>query len=337
MTKPRPKSASRGGRRRKTTTGRSRPSVGGTPRTPRPARVAGRDAETRTRGAAPETRSDSIGEHGPDRTPSAVSEHGDVGQAPEGSGISLRASSRFWLIVLGAVLAGVALIQGYGNFTGWGDVEKVVARHFNRAQRLTLAKRSTAALKAYEKILSMDVGEEHHRQAMIAMADLLRERQEWSRAIELYRRLRSRQPDDILAAWAGLQIADVQLQTGRLDEAFAQFLDISRRYPDSDWDAEARLGMGKVREQQERYDEAVTLYRQIVGRYAGGFLAAEALVRIGQCREFQGRNEAAKQAYREVIESYPPGAQDKARIRLRRLEAGKEGEGVRWWGDGNRQ
>ena len=206
-------------------------------------------------------------------------------------------------------------------------------RYLNNGQRLTLAKRYDAAIKQYEKILKLKTSGENMRQALIAIADLYRERQEYSQAIEIYNQLRAQDPNSVLAAWAGLQVGDSQLLANQPDASYQTYLDISQKFPKSDWAAEAQLGTGKVLEKKEKYPEAIAAYQVLVKEYPGGFLAAEALVRIGQCCEFSGDFKSARKAYQTVLDKFPSTTWDDAKARLDHLDAAKEGEGVRVWGD----
>ena len=181
--------------------------------------------------------------------------------APEEAPITLKSSRRFWLITISVVVILAALIQAYGYFTGWGDPERLVQRYLNNGQRLTLAKRYDAAIKQYEKILKLKTSGENMRQALIAIADLYRERQEYSQAIEIYNQLRAQDPNSVLAAWAGLQVGDSQLLANQPDASYQTYLDISRKFPKSDWAAEAQLGTGKVLEEKEKYPEAIGLIK----------------------------------------------------------------------------
>jgi len=246
--------------------------------------------------------------------------------------VTLRASRRFWLLTLGSLVLALTLVQAYGYFTGWGDPERLVQRYFKSAQRLTLARRYPAAIHKYEKIIGMTTNPDNRRQALIAMADLLRDRKQWDRASEIYRQLQQQDPTNILSAWAGLQLAQIALEAGRLEQAYRDFETVSRRFPASDWDAEAQMGLGGVREKEERFPEAIARYRRVLAAYPGGFLAAEAWVQIGKCYEHLGDLPAAARAYQEVLDKYPPSTWDEAKARLQRLQSGKEAEGVRLWG-----
>jgi tetratricopeptide (TPR) repeat protein len=237
--------------------------------------------------------------------------------------ITLHASRRFWMWTLLLLIFVTA---------GWGNPERVVQRHLNAGQRLTLAKRLDAAIRQYEKVLRMQTSEENRRQAMIALADLHRERREWARAQELYQQLRQKEPHGVLAAWAGLQIADIQLTAGQWDNATQGYTEIVRDYPHSDWDAEAQLGLGNVLVKQEKYAEAIHRYQGLVDEYGGGFLAAEALVHIGECHEALGNLVSARRAYETVLQKYPAPTWDDAKARLKRMDAPKTLEGVRTWG-----
>ncbi|NTV51638.1 MAG: tetratricopeptide repeat protein [Candidatus Firestonebacteria bacterium] len=250
------------------------------------------------------------------------------GEAP----ISLKSSRRFWLTTLAVLVLVVGLVQIWGYQTGWGNPERLVQRYLTTGQSLTLAKRYDAAIRQYTKILNLKTSEENIRQAMIAMADLYRERHEWGRSIEIYSRLRAQNPNSVLSAWAGLQIGDNMLDAAQYLQAQQTFTEVSRRFPNSDWDAEARLGVGKALEKEEKFPEAIAAYRDLVKAYGGGFLAAEALARIGGCYELEGDLKSARAAYQTILDKYPATTWDDAKARLNRLDAGKPGEGVRTWG-----
>jgi tetratricopeptide (TPR) repeat protein len=255
-----------------------------------------------------------------------------VAAGPAELPVSLKSSRRFWLITL-AILAGIAgLVQIWGYNTGWGNPERLVQRYLTAGQSLTLAKRYDAAIRQYTKILSLKTSEENTRQALIAMADLYRERGEWARSIEIYTRLRTQDPTSVLSAWAGLQIGDDLLDSAQYAQAQQTFAEVSRLFPKSDWDAEARLGQGKALEKEEKFLEAIKVYQDLVKDYAGGFLAAEALSYVGECYELQGDLQAARKAYQTILDKYPATTWDDAKARLNRLDAGKPGEGVRTWG-----
>ncbi len=255
-----------------------------------------------------------------------------IAAAPAEVQINLKSSRRFWLYTLGSLALLAGLIQIYGYNTGWGNPERLVTRFLNKGQQLTLAKRYDAAIKQYEKILKLKTSDENMRQALIAIADLYRERHEWTKSVEIYNRLRTQDPASVLSAWAGLQVGDAQLQSAQYVDAVKTFTEVSRLFPKSDWDAEARLGLGKASEKEEKYPEAIAAYTALVKDYAGGFLAAEALIHIGQCYELQGDLKAARQAYQTILDKYPNTTWDDAKARLNRLDAGKPGEGVRTWG-----
>jgi TolA-binding protein len=250
------------------------------------------------------------------------------------SEITLHASRRFWLFTLGGLMLVLGLVQGYGYLTGWGSPERLAQRHFNAAQQLTLAKRYDAAIRQYEKILALKTTDDNLRQAMIGMADLLRDKGQGDRAIALYTRLRQQDPNNVVAAWAGLQIADILVDANRLDEAARAYQDVGRHFPRSDWDAEARLGLGRVLEKREQLHPAIAAYAALIKDYNGGFLAAEAWVRTGKCYELLGDARSAERAYRTVLDKYPSSTWDEAKAQLERLQHGQGAEGVRMWGAG---
>ncbi len=246
--------------------------------------------------------------------------------------VTLKSSRRFWLLTLGTLVVVAGLIQFWGYSTGWGNPERLVQRYLNKGQQLTLAKRYDAAIRQYERILKLKTSDENIRQAVIAMADLYRERQDWAKSVELYNQLRQQDPKSVLAAWAGLQIGEAQLLAYKFTDAAKTFAEVSLQFPKSDWDAEARLGIGKAYEKEEKYPEAIAAFEGLVKDYNGGFLAAEALVHIGQCYELKGDLKAARAAYQTILDKYPSTTWDDAKSRLNRLDAGKPGEGVRSWG-----
>jgi tetratricopeptide (TPR) repeat protein len=244
----------------------------------------------------------------------------------------MKSSRRFWLTTLSVLVVVAGLVQVWGYQTGWGNPERLVARYLASGQNLTLAKRYDAAIRQYAKILNLKTSEENVRQALIAMADLYRERHEWQRSIEIYTRLRAQDPNSVLSAWAGLQIGDDLLDSGQYTRALDTFVEVSQRFPKSDWDAEARLGVGKALEKEGKFKDAIAAYQNLVKEYAGGFLAAEALSHIGGCYELAGDMKAARQAYQTIIDKYPSTTWDDAKARLNHLNAAKPGEGVRTWG-----
>jgi len=247
--------------------------------------------------------------------------------------VTLQASRRFWLMFLGSTLVILALVQGYGYFTGWGNPKRVIQRQFNTAQRLTLAKRYKAAIRQYKKIMNTVEDAEVKRQAAIAMADLYREQKEWSQAIKLYQDLQAKDSDTVMAAWTGLKIAESQHAAGKSAAALKTYQAIREKFPNSDWDAEARLGMGKVLMDLKKYKQAIALYRTLEVDYKGGFLAAEALVHIGECYTKQGDIETARKIFQSVLDKYPATMTDEAKRYLQRLDVKGKPEGVRVWGE----
>jgi TolA-binding protein len=252
---------------------------------------------------------------------------------PPGPEVTLQASRRFWLITLGGVLLILALVQGYGYFTGWGNPHKVMQRHFKTARNLTLAKRYKAAISQYQKIMKKKhVSQEQIQQALIGLGDLYYEQNQWSQAVETYRRLQMEESSGVMQAWTGLRIAESQNKAGDWETALKTYAEISQKYPQSDWDAEARLGQGKVLEDAKRWDKAVAAYAGLINDYPGGFLAADALVHQGSCHEKLGNRAEARQAYQTVMEKYPAAMRDEARRRLQRLNMGKKSPGISQWG-----
>ncbi len=247
--------------------------------------------------------------------------------------VTLQASRRFWLMFLGSALVILALVQGYGYFTGWGNPQKVIQRQFNTAQRLTLAKRYKAAIRQYNRIIKTATDEEVKRQASIALADLYGEQKDWLKAIALYKKLQTKDTGTVMAAWTGLKIAEAQHESGSSEEALQTYADIRSKYPKSDWDAEARLGIGKVLMDQKKYQKAIAVYRTLENEYQGGFLAAEALVRIGECYKKLGNTEVARKTFRMILDTYPTTMTDEAKKQLYELNGTKKPEGVRLWGE----
>lgn len=247
--------------------------------------------------------------------------------------VTLQASRRFWLLLLGSVVVVVALIQGYGYFTGWGNPEKLIQRYFNTAQRLTLAKRYPAAIRQYQKVLNLSEDQETIRQAQIALADLHREKQDWPVAISIYRELQASEPGTVMSAWTGLQIAESQQASGEHEAALQSFRSVQADFPQTDWDAEARLGIGKVHESQKQYAEAISVYRSLETDYRGGFLAAEALLHIGQCYAKVGNQDAARRAFQNILDNYPATMIDDAKKYLKRLDTNTQPEGISLWGE----
>lgn len=265
--------------------------------------------------------------------PAVNNEENEV-MANERPAVSLQSGKKFWLYFLATGLVILIAVQSYGYLTGWGNPQKVIERHFNQAQRLTLAKRFDAAVKHYEKVIAMkSSSDETRRQAMVGMADLYREMKEWKKAIVMYDQLRSREANGVMSAWSGLKIAESQIEAGQANQALGTYQDIMNAYPASDWDAEARLGMGKAYEALKDYTKAIEVYRSLEKEYKGGFLAADALIQAGRCYEKMGDKKSAQQTYEHVIGKYPETMADEAKRRLRRLKSGKAPQGIRSWDD----
>lgn len=246
--------------------------------------------------------------------------------------INLKESGRFWMIFIAVAIMAAIIIQSYGYLTGWGDPGKLTERYFHQAQRLTLAKRYSAAIKQYEKVINLEKAEEDSkRQALVGIADLYREQEEWKQAIAMYKQLQTMDDHAVMSAWSGLKIAESQLAAGQAEEALATYQQIGRRFPASDWEAEARLGQGKAYEALKKYDQAIALYQSLEEDYRGGFLAADALVQIGRCYERQGMKDKARATYESIIKTYPETMSDEAKRRLKRLKQGKHPLGIRHW------
>lgn len=251
----------------------------------------------------------------------------------EQTGLTLQSSRKFWLYVLGCGVAVIAAVQIYGYVTAWGNPEKVIQRHFDTAQRMTLAKRYDVAIREYGKIVKKSANPETIRQAQIGMAELYQETQSWDKAIAIYQNLEKGQPNQTMTAWAALKLAESQLSAGNMAAAFTTYQDIMAKYPHSDWDAEARLGTAKIYQQQQKFTEAIAVYQGLEKDYQGGFLAAEALTQVGLCYEKMGNVRDAKLAFEAVLKKYPDMMQDEAKKYLDRLERNQEPAGVRTWGE----
>jgi len=246
--------------------------------------------------------------------------------------INLKESGKFWMIVISIGVVALIIIQSYGYMTGWGDSNKVMERHFNQAQRLTLAKRYQAAIKYYQKVINMKQSkDESKRQAMVGIADLYREKKEWTKAIDMYEKLQQLEDQPVMSAWSGLKIAESQVAAGEPKKALTTYKQIRERFPNSDWDAEARLGQGQAYQSLKEYDQAIEIYQALEKDYQGGFLAADALIQIGRCYERQGKKQEARKAYQYVISAYPETMADDAKRRLKRLSTGKHPLGIRHW------
>lgn len=256
----------------------------------------------------------------------------EIAAAEPAASVSLQESKKFWMLFIAAGILGLLIIQAYGYLTGWGDPKKVIERHFNQAQHMTLAKRYQAAIKQYQKVMSMKAAnEESKRQALVGIADLYRENHEWDNAIAAYRQLQQDERETVMAAWSGLKIAECQLANGQSEKSLATYLQISQLFPNTDWDAEARLGQGQALVALKKYDQAVEIYQSLEKQYKGGFLAADAMIQIGRCYEIQGKDEKAKEAYRYVIKAYPEAMADEAKQRLKRLSSNRRPLGIRQW------
>ncbi len=246
--------------------------------------------------------------------------------------VDLQASRRFWLAVLGAVVVILVVVQSYGYLTGWGDPQKVIDRHFNQAQRMTMAKRYAAAIHEYEKVVAMkSTGDEIKQQALVGIADLYREQKDWEKAIRYYQTLQQQQAEGVMAAWAGLKIGECQVEAGQAAQALATYSLIRENYPDSDWDAEARLGQGQAYEALNQYKQAMQVYQDLEKDYHGGFLAAEAMMQVGHCYEQLGQKDKARTIYQQVIASYPDTMADEAKKRLQKLSYTLGPNGIREW------
>lgn len=256
-----------------------------------------------------------------------------VGPESIAPAVTLQASRRFWLLLLGTGALVLLLVQSYGYLTGWGNPERVAQRHFQNAQRMALAKRYPAALKEYQRALERTRETETKRQAQIAMAEVQREQSHWTEAIALYRQLREPQAGSVMNAWADLQIAECQLSADLPDQAQATYQSVLQAFPHTDWEAEARLGLAKVAEAREQYPEAIRIYLELEKDYRGGFLAAEALLRVGDCQQQLNETEAARATYQRLLEQYPAMMNEEAKKQLQRLEAGQQPEGIRRWGE----
>jgi TolA-binding protein len=258
----------------------------------------------------------------------------EVGAASGETRVTLQSSRKFWLYVLGAGLLVLGIVQAYGYYTAWGNPEKVMQRHFDNAQKYTLAKRYDVAIREYQRILDASKSAETTRQAQIGLADLYQETKEYAKAIAIYTRLQKQEPNQTVTAWAELKMAESQLASGDLEGAHGTYVQIMKVFPKSDWDAEARLGTGKVLQAQKRFEEAIPVYQALEKDYHGGFLAADALTQMGLCYEKMSKPGDARKAYQVVVDKYPVMMQDDARKYLKRLDLNQEmPQGVRLWGE----
>jgi soluble lytic murein transglycosylase len=117
-------------------------------------------------------------------------------------------------------------------------------------------------------------------QALLSVGNMYLLKPDYDRAIDFYRELRDRFPDDDLAAYTHWKAAWLTLRQGRAKEAGSELEQLIARYPDSGHVSNAIYWRARLAEDEGDTARAWTWYQKLVDRFPNYYYADRARERL---------------------------------------------------------
>lgn len=222
------------------------------------------------------------------------------------------------------IIAGLIFIyKAIDFYTGWGDMDKVIKREVETAEKNAIYKRYDIAIKIYlnllKRISDKEKFAEQTKQIRLNLAKTYKDAEKYIEAIDLYLKIveEYKTVNDDMYAWLLLELGDCYnniLNTGDAIKTYKHIIDSFP--PDSDWVAEAYFGIAEAYKNKKDYNQATKYYDLIVKKYKLGFLSAEALTNKGKILETQEKYKQAALIYKKVVDEFPEIMSEYARLRL---------------------
>jgi len=173
--------------------------------------------------------------------------------------------------------------------------------------------------KADLAIARLELGLEHYRAALSALADSSRSDEAMSiriralagsgnrdKALEQWEQLRVQSVDaSALAARLRCEIGERQLEAGELDRAHESFQFTAEQSPESAWKARAHYRMGVMAARARDLDTARKELSEAAAAKPGSEWTAEALYQLGSLQIREGQPELAQKSFARVFEEFP--------------------------------
>jgi len=207
-------------------------------------------------------------------------------------------------------------------YTGWGNMDKVIRREIDTAEKNSIYKRYDTSIKIYLNLLKRISNEEKFaeqtKQIKLNLAKTYKDAEKYIEAIEMYSKLveEYKPVNNDMYAWLLLELGDCYNSILNTDGAIKTYNIIIDNFPDSDWAAEAYFGIAEAYKNKKDYRGAIKYYDLIVKKYNKGFLSAEALTNKGKILEMQGNYKEAIKIYKKVVDEFPEIVTEYARLRM---------------------
>lgn len=217
------------------------------------------------------------------------------------------------------------IIKIIDDYTGWGDIEKVIKKNIDMADKNAIYKRYDSAIKIYENILKKWKDNPKYadliKQVRLNLAKTYKEANENIQAIQLFKELLEeyKTSNRDMYAWILLEIGETYNNMYNTQDAIKTYQIIIDEFANSDWEAEAIFGIAESYKIAGKNDVALKYYQQIVNKYKNGFLSAEALTNIAQIYERQGKEKEAIKIYKKIMNEFPEIVTEYAKLRYNTL------------------
>lgn len=227
-------------------------------------------------------------------------------------------------IILIFLAAGILIFiyKAIDFYTGWGNMEKVIKREIETAEKNSIYKRYDIAIKIYLNLIKRISNEEKFteqiKQVRLNLAKTYKDAEKYIEAIDSYSKLveEYKTVNNDMYAWLLLELGDCFNNILNTTDAIKTYDNIINSFPESDWAAEAYFGIAEAYKNKKDYNNAIKYYDLIVKKYKKGFLSAEALTNKGKILEAEGKYEQAKVIYKKVVDEFPEIVSEYARMRL---------------------
>lgn len=224
------------------------------------------------------------------------------------------------IILISAFLIFI-LIKIIDDYTGWGNLEKVIKRNMDIADKYAIYKKYDSAIRIYKNILKKWKNNVKYaeliKQVRLNLAKTYKEANENIEAIELFKELLEeyKTSNRDMYAWILLEIGETYNNMYNTQEAIKTYELIINEFADTDWEAEAIFGIAESYKIAGKNNIALKYYQQIVNKYKNGFLSAEALTNMAQIYERQGKEKEALRIYQKIINEFPEIITEYAKLR----------------------
>ncbi|MCX8093564.1 MAG: tetratricopeptide repeat protein [Candidatus Goldbacteria bacterium] len=228
-----------------------------------------------------------------------------------------------FFILIVAIL--IFIYKAIDYYTGWGNMDKVVKREIESAEKNSIYKRYDTAIKIYQNLLKRLANDEKFseqiKQIRLNLAKTYKDAEKYIDAIDMYSKLveEYKTINNDMYAWLLLELGDCYNNILNTTEAIKIYENVIKSFPDSDWAAEAYFGIAEAYKNKKDYNNAIKYYDLIVKKYDKGFLSAEALTNKGKIFESEGKYKEAILVYKKVVDEFPEIVSEYARMRLQTL------------------